>query len=271
MIAIDETDPAIDVQIAFNDFTAAGGSFSRIPLSSSDVNKLRRLTDNFNLLNIVVSDEPGSGPAPPPPVTRDVAADVESGAPGVSADAEVVPAAVRDTAAAVAAGAPTLTAQAEVVGVGAPIDVGGEVETGAPTVSAQAAVVQADPATVHDTGGDVAAGAPTLAAQAEVVPAAATDVSGALEAGAPAVSAGAETVPVGPPSDVGAAIAAGAPGVEAEAETVGPGRTTAIQRIIFGASLCGKPRAESDTGSHADPSLGPQLETFARLGGRYCR
>ena len=192
LIASDDTDPSIDVQIAFNDFVSAGGSFCRIPLSSADVTKLNRLTNNFNLLNIVVSDEPGSGPVPPPtPVTHDTEGSVEAGAPGVSADAEVVPAAVRDTASSVAAGAPTVGAQAE--------------------------VVSADPATVRDTGGDVAAGAPTIAAQAEVVPAGERDTAATVEAGAPAVTARAETVGVQPPEDVGGDVAAGAPEVDATA------------------------------------------------------
>ena len=91
LIAQDDIDPAIDAQIAFADFTAAGGSYCRIPITSADIVKLARLTNNFNLLNLVISDEPGSGPVPPPPpVTRDTSGDVESGAPVVSAGAEAV-------------------------------------------------------------------------------------------------------------------------------------------------------------------------------------
>ena len=92
LIASDDTAPDIDVQIEFTDFSTAGGSYCRIPLTSADIVKLARLTNNFNLLNLVISDEPGSGPVPPPPVTHDTDAEVASGAPSVSADAAVVPA-----------------------------------------------------------------------------------------------------------------------------------------------------------------------------------
>ena len=204
LIASDDTDPSVDVQIAFNDFVSAGGSFCRIPLSSADVAKLNRLTNNFNLLNIVVSDEPGSGPVPTPtPVTHDTEGDVAAGAPVVSAGAESVPARVLDT--------------------------GASIEAGAPSVSAQAEVVSADPATVHDTGGDVAAGAPTVSAQAEVVPAAAADVAGALAAGAPTLSADAEVESVGAPIDVGGDLAAGAPEVDATARVVPVPSETNVQ------------------------------------------
>ena len=72
-----------------------------------DIVKLARLTNNFNLLNLVISDEPGSGPVPPPtPVTRDTSGDVAAGAPVVSGSAEKVPAAVQDISGTVAAGAP---------------------------------------------------------------------------------------------------------------------------------------------------------------------
>ena len=65
LIASDDTAPDIDVQIAFADFTSAGGSYCRIPLTAPDIVNLARLTNNFNLLNLVISDEPGSGPVPP--------------------------------------------------------------------------------------------------------------------------------------------------------------------------------------------------------------
>ena len=55
LIAMDETAPAIDVQIAWDTFTQAGGSYGRVPLSSADIAKLQRLTNNFNLLNLVIS------------------------------------------------------------------------------------------------------------------------------------------------------------------------------------------------------------------------
>ena len=209
LIASDDTDPAIDVQIAFNDFDSAGGSFARIPLSSSDVTKLRRLTDNFNLLNIVVSDEPGSGPAPPPPpVTRDATADVEGGAPSVSAAAQSVPARVRDVAATIAAGAPGVASDGERVEPG---------EAGAT--------------------GDVRAGAPQLDADVSVVPAGDRDVSATVTAGAPQLDASAQTVGVEPPSDVSGDVAAGEPVVSAEAEIVGPGATVTVQTAKFLAAL----------------------------------
>ena len=131
-VAQDDIDPAIDVQIRFADFTAAGGSYCRIPLTSADIVKLARLTNNFNLLNLVISDEPGSGPVPPPPpVTRDTSGDVAAGAPVVSAGAEAVPAAVRDTDAAIAAGAPSVDADAARVEPG-DADTGGDVRASAP-------------------------------------------------------------------------------------------------------------------------------------------
>ena len=143
LIAQDDIDPAIDVQIAFADFTAAGGSYCRIPLTSADIVKLARLTNNFNLLNLVISDEPGSGPVPPPPpVTRDTSGDVEAGAPVVSAGAEAVPAAVRDTDAAIASGAPGVDVDAVRVEPG-DADTGGDVRARAPGVSADTEVVPA--------------------------------------------------------------------------------------------------------------------------------
>ena len=132
LIAQDDIDPAIDVQIAFTDFTAAGGSYCRIPITSADIVKLARLTNNFNLLNLVISDEPGSGPvSPPTPVTRDTSGDVEAGAPVVSAGAEEGPAAVRDTDAAIAAGAPGVDVDAARVEPG-DADTSGDVRAGAP-------------------------------------------------------------------------------------------------------------------------------------------
>ena len=132
LIASDDTAPDIDVQIAFADFTSAGGSYCRIPLTSADIVTLARLTNNFNLLNLVISDEPGSGPVPPPtPVTRDTSGDVAAGAPVVSAGAEAVPAAVRDTDATITAGAPGVDAGAERVAPG-DADTSGDVRASAP-------------------------------------------------------------------------------------------------------------------------------------------
>ena len=113
-----------------------------------------------------------------------------------SADAEVVPAAVRDTAAAIATGAPTLTATAEVVSADPATvhDTGGDVAAGAPTLAAQAEVV---PAGGRDTAATAATGAPAVTAQAEVVPVGAPiDVGGDLATGAPELHATAVVVPV---------------------------------------------------------------------------
>ena len=194
LIAQDEIDPAIDVQIAFTDFTAAGGSYCRIPITSADIVKLARLTNNFNLLNLVISDEPGSGPvSPPTPVTRDTSGDVEAGAPVVSAGAEEVTAAVRDTDAEIAAGAPGVDVDAARVEPG-DADTSGDVRAGAPPgyqpmpksyLRATRAPRQrpgrvrqgsrSDVETVgvqppSDAGGDLAAGAPEVDATARVVP-----------------------------------------------------------------------------------------------------
>ena len=201
LIASDDTSPDIDVQIAFRDFTAAGGSYCRIPITSADIVKLARLTNNFNLLNLVISDEPGSGPVPPPPpVTRDTSGDVAAGAPVVSAGAEAVPAAVRDTDAAIAAGAPG--------------------------VDVDAARVEPGDA---DTSGDVRAGAPRVSADAEVVPAGDSDTAATAGAGAPVLTAGVETVGVQPPSDAGGDLAAGAPEVDATARVVAVPSETNVQ------------------------------------------
>ena len=209
LIAQDEINPAIDVQIAFADFTAAGGSYCRIPITSADIVKLARLTNNFNLLNLVISDEPGSGPVPPPPpVTLDTSGDVGAGAPVVSAGAEAVPAAVRDTAATIAAGAPG--------------------------VDADAARVEPGDA---DTGGDVRARAPRVSADAEVVPAGDSDTAATAGAGAPVLTVGVETVGVQPPADVGGDLEAGAPVVDATAGVVAVPSATNLQtcRMLAGA------------------------------------
>ena len=211
LIAQDDIDPPIDVQIAFADFTAAGGSYCRIPITSADIVKLARLTNNFNLLNLVISDEPGSGPVPPPPpVTRDTSGDVEVGALVVSAGAEAVPAAVRDTDA-------TITA-------------------GAPGVDADAARVEPGDA---DTGGDVRASAPRVSADVEVVPAGDSDTTATAGAGAPVLTVGVETVGVQAPSDVGGDVAAGAPEVDATARVVPVPSATNLQtcRMLAGAWL----------------------------------
>ena len=147
LIASDDTAPDIDVQIAFNDHSTAGGSYCRIPLTAPDIVNLARLTNNFNLLNLVISDEPGSGPVPPPtPVTRDTSGDVAAGAPVVSGSAEKVPAAVRDTDATITAGAPVVDAGAARVEPG-DADTGGDVRARAPGVSADAEVVPVPSAT----------------------------------------------------------------------------------------------------------------------------
>ena len=201
LIASDDTAPDIDVQIAFNDHSTAGGSYCRIPLTSADIAKLARLTNNFNLLNLVISDEPGSGPVPPPtPVTRDTSGDVAAGAPVVSAGAEAVPAAVRDTDASIAAGAPG--------------------------VDVDAARVEPGDA---DTSGDVRAGAPRVSADAEVVPAGDTGTAATAGAGAPGLTADVETVGVQPPSDAGGDLAAGAPEVDATARVVPVPSETNVQ------------------------------------------
>ena len=166
LIASDDTAPDIDVQIAFNDHSTAGGSYCRIPLTAPDIVKLARLTNNFNLLNLVISDEPGSGPVPPPtPVTRDTSGDVAAGAPVVSGSAEKVPAAVQDISGTVAAGAPRVTGRAEKVSADEPTvhDISGTVTAGAPRVTGRAEVVEAG---YSDTGGTIAAGAPVLTARA---------------------------------------------------------------------------------------------------------
>ena len=201
LIASDDTAPDIDVQIAFNDHSTAGGSYCRIPLTSADIAKLARLTNNFNLLNLVISDEPGSGPVPPPtPVTRDTSGDVAAGAPVVSAGAEAVPAAVRDTDASIAAGAPG--------------------------VDVDAARVEPGDA---DTSGDVRAGAPRVSADAEVAPAGDTGTAATAGAGAPGLTADVETVGVQPPSDAGGDLAAGAPEVDATARVVPVPSETNVQ------------------------------------------
>ena len=70
-----------------------------------------------------------------------------AGAPEVDAHAEVVPAGASDTAATAATGAPAVTAQADVVGVQPPSDVGGDLAAGAPEVDATARVVPVPSAT----------------------------------------------------------------------------------------------------------------------------
>ena len=212
LIAFDDEDPAIDVQLDISDATTISNTLRFA--ADADQEALYDAVAVDDLINVVICDTPSVV------VNVDTAAAIAAGAPTVEAAAETVAAQVFvDTAAAITAGAPTVEAAAEKVDIQQPFhDVEAAVDAGAPSVTADAERVEGGIQETSDV--DVTAGAAEVEAQAEKVEAAAHDTGQvSVDAGAPGVTAAAETVQPGT-SDVDAAVDAGTAEVAARAERV---------------------------------------------------
>ena len=126
LLAFNETDPPIDVQLDAADATAVN-PHGRFPANAAAQVFFDAVAVG-DLINVVIADTPSSV------VDIDTAAAIAAGAPTVAADAEIVPAPIiRETAAEVEAGAPTVDVTAEKVDIQQPFhDIDAEVEAGAP-------------------------------------------------------------------------------------------------------------------------------------------
>ena len=115
LVAVNDTGDAIDAQwdLDTDSIDAIG---SRLGLNTNTAETaLFNAVATGDLVNIVISDVPGTGP---PAVVHDVAASLTAGAPTITASADKeIPAAIFDTAAVLTAGAPTLSATAEKVAI----------------------------------------------------------------------------------------------------------------------------------------------------------
>ena len=152
LIAFDDEDPAIDVQLDISDATTITNTLRFA--ADADQEALYDAVAVDDLINIVICDTPS------------VVVNV-------------------DTAAAIASGAPTVAAAA---GLLVDINIAADIAAGAPTVDVTAEKVDlAQPH--HDTAAEVAAGAPTVAVDAEIEEQGILEVDVALEPGAPTIAA----------------------------------------------------------------------------------
>ena len=219
LLAFDETDPPIDVQLDVADATAVN-THGRFPANAAAQVFFDAVAVG-DLINVVIADTPSAD------VFVDTSAAIEAGAPTVEADAETVAAPiVRDTAAEVEAGAPSVTAAAEKVDIETPFhDTAAEVTAGAPGVEAIAEALEFG---INETGiVGVDAPAPDVQADVDKVEAVTHDTEAEVTAAAPTVTADADKVDVAAPHDVEVEVDAGAAEFDARAETV---ETAVVER-----------------------------------------
>ena len=165
LLAFNDTDPPIDVDLAFADAAVLDKQLRWNASAAEEA--LYDAVALGSLINFVISDAPSAE------VFVDAAAVLTAGAPTISASAESVPEPPTfEVAAALTAGAPTLSASAEKVGL-----------------------VQE----FHDTEAAITAGAPSVEAAAELVEGGVFEVEGSLVAGPPSVVADAESVGLAQP------------------------------------------------------------------------
>ena len=189
LLAFNDTDPPIDVDLAFADAAVLDKQLRWNASAAEEA--LYDAVALGSLINFVISDAPSAE------VFVDTAAAFTAGAPTLTAIADKeLPAPTFDTGAvSLTAGVPTLAASAEKVGL-----------------------VQE----FHDTAAAITAGAPGVSAAAELVEGGVFEVVASLIAGSPSVVIGAESVGLAQPfHDTAAAIAAGPAAVAIAAERVG--------------------------------------------------
>ena len=250
LLAFNETDPPIDVQLDVADATAVN-THGRFPANSAAQVFFDAVAVG-DLINVVIADTPSAD------VFVDTSAAIEAGAPTVDADAEIVAAPiVRDTAAEVEAGAPSVTAATEKVDIATPFhDTAAEATAGAPGVEAIAEALEFG---INETGiVGVDAPAPDVQADAEKVEAVTHDTEAEVAAGAPTVTADADKVDVAAPHDVEVEVAAGAAELDARAETV----ETAVVEREAGLSA-GAPSVTVSAGKLAIPERSVAVEAGA--------
>ena len=189
LLAFNDTDPPIDVDLAFADAAVLDKQLRWNASAAEEA--LYDAVALGSLINFVISDAPSAE------VFVDTAAAFTAGAPTLTAIADKeLPAPTFDTGAvSLTAGVPTLAASAEKVGL-----------------------VQE----FHDTAAAITAGAPGVSAAAELVEGGVFEVVASLIAGSPSVVADAESVGLTQPfHDTAAAIAAGPAAVAIAAGRVG--------------------------------------------------
>ena len=194
LIAVNDTDPPIDAQFDVGDASVTAPLAARLSLNANSAQQAAFNTVvTGGLVNIVISDVPGTGP---PAVVHDVAASLTAGAPSITAIADKeIPAAIFDTAASLTAGPPTLSASAELVGLAQEF---------------------------HDTAAEITAGAAVIAAVAEIVEGGIREITAEIVAGPPSIVVAAESVGLAQPfHDTAAAFEAGPPSVAVSAQLVG--------------------------------------------------
>ena len=286
LFAVNDTGDAIDAQFDLDDTDVTDAITNRLGLNANNAQQAAFNTVvTGGLVNIVISDEPGTAP---PAVVHDTAAAITAGAPSITAIADKeIPAAVFDTAALLTAGAPTLAASAEKVGLAQEFhDTAAAITAGAPGVSAvvelveggihevAAAIIAGPPSVIvstekvglaqpfHDTAAALTSGPAAVAISAELVGIAQEfhDATALLEAGPPILVVAAE-VAEGEIFDVVASLVAGVPQVAAAAETVelADAFTDRVVRLTAGAPSFSVASVEKRTPSQRTGPLANSL------------